>query len=73
MEPLFKVQPEVPPLLLAAVVFGLIIWVVPPALHLGPLGKIVTGFCALALAAALARRAAAGQAQRRAAAGTKAH
>jgi Flp pilus assembly protein TadB len=71
MQPIFKNQPELPPTVLVIVVVGLIIWLVPAALHLGPLGTVVVGVCALALAFTLARRVAEGQAQRRAdAAGT---
>jgi hypothetical protein len=66
MQPIFKNQPELPPSVLVIVLVGLILWLVPPALHLGPLGTVVVGACGLALAFALARRVAAGQAQRRA-------
>lgn len=67
MQSIFKVQPEVPPALLVVVVVGGVLWIVPPALRLGPLGTVVAGTCALALAFAMARRVAQGQAQRRAA------
>ena len=65
MQSIFKVQPEVPPALLVVVVVGLILWLVPPALHLGPLGSVVTGALALALAFVLAARVKQGQAERR--------
>jgi Flp pilus assembly protein TadB len=66
MQPIFKSQPELPPVVLVIVLVGLIVWLVPPALHLGPLGIVVVAVCALALAFTLARRVAEGQAQRRA-------
>jgi uncharacterized membrane-anchored protein len=67
MQPIFKNQPELPPALLVIVVVALVLWLVPPALHLGPIGIVVTGACALALGFTMARRVAEGQAQRRAA------
>ena len=68
MQPIFKNQPELPPVVLVIVLVGLILWLVPPAMHLGPMGTVVLGFCALALAFAMARRVADGQAERRTAA-----
>jgi hypothetical protein len=73
VQPVFKNQPELPPAVLVIVVVGLVLWLVPPSLHLGPIGTVVTGACALALAFTLARRVAEGQAQRRADAGTAAN
>ena len=69
MQPVFRNQPELPPVVLVIVLVGLVLWLVPPALHLGPIGIVVTGAGALALGFTMARRVAAGQAQRRAEAG----
>jgi uncharacterized membrane-anchored protein len=71
MQPVFKNQPELPPAVLVIVVVGLVLWLVPAALHLGPIGTVVTGACALALGFTMARRVAEAQALRRAEAAQK--
>ena len=69
MHSMFRTQPEIPPVLLVIVVVGVFLWFIPPALHLGPLGLVVCGAIALALAFSMAERVKIGQAERRAEAG----